>query len=361
MLSSITKENLKNFKRPEFELKIEDIKGNFVLTEEAKKRLQKIKNFFDSRIPVILEGPTGSSKTKTIQVLCDVLKIKLVRFHLSSETNIEDLIGRLSSGEEDSWSSFRFVPGPFTEAFSKGYVLLLEEVDLAQKSILQCIETSLDTGEIKQYIPRCGIVKAKMHPNFIILATQNPKIDGFINQRGELSQKFLSRFTVVEFPAFEIDELRIIAKGIAEKNRYKYHDVVKIISDFHQWIYKEEDSKSSKQCFTVRDINATIKAISEGEAPCEAVICFYCSRYRGKEFNHLLEILKIKYMVLYRNLNTIPELPPDFPKCYSNYSLRKTFYFANIAKRHYRHLLIVGKEGSGVTQVAKWLSWYFTP
>ena len=74
MLSSITKENLNNFKRPEFELKIEDIKGNFVLTEEAKKRLQKIKSFFDSRIPVMLEGPTGTSKTKTIQVLCDVLK-----------------------------------------------------------------------------------------------------------------------------------------------------------------------------------------------------------------------------------------------------------------------------------------------
>ena len=265
MLSSITKENIINFKRPKFELKIrdiKDIKGDFVLTEEAKKRLQKIKNFFDSRIPVLLEGPTGTSKTKTIQVLCHVFKKKLIRFHLSSETNIGDLIGRVVSGGEDSWSSFRFVPGPFTEAFSKGYVLLLEEVNLGQNSVLQCMETSLDTGEINQDVPRYGIIKAKMHPDFIIVATQNPKIEGFTNQRGELSQKFLSRFTVVEFPTVEIDELRIIAKGIAEKNNYKMDDIVRKISDFHyQWIYKEEDSKSSKQGFTLRDINATIKAI----------------------------------------------------------------------------------------------------
>ena len=86
MLTSVTKEHLQNFKRKKFELKLEDVKGNFVPTEEAKERLQKIKNFFDSRIPVMLEGPTGTSKTKTIQVLCDVLKKKLVRFNLSSET-----------------------------------------------------------------------------------------------------------------------------------------------------------------------------------------------------------------------------------------------------------------------------------
>ena len=72
MLEKITKENLSSIIREKFELKLEDIKGNFVPTEEAKERLQKIKNFFDSKIPVMLEGPTGSSKTKKIQVLYDI-------------------------------------------------------------------------------------------------------------------------------------------------------------------------------------------------------------------------------------------------------------------------------------------------
>ena len=74
MLTSINKETLQKLEREKFDIKLEEIKGNFVLTEEAKERLQKIKNSFDSRIPVMLEGQTGTSKTKTIQVLCDILK-----------------------------------------------------------------------------------------------------------------------------------------------------------------------------------------------------------------------------------------------------------------------------------------------
>ena len=218
MLDSITKDHLLNLKRKSLIIEPEQIKGNFVLTEQAKERLQKIKNFFDKKIPILLEGPIASSKTKTIQVLCDILDKKLIRFNLSSETTIEDLIGRLGSKGENSWSSFKFVPGPFTDAFEKGYVLLLDEINLGQKSVLQCMETALDTGEIKQDIPECGTIKVNIHPNFIIVATQNPKSEGFANQRDELSATFIYRFTVLEFPSFEIDELRIIANGIANKN-----------------------------------------------------------------------------------------------------------------------------------------------
>ena len=63
ILTPLTKENLTNFKRPEFEFNTNDIKGYFIPTKEAIERLRKIKNFFDSRISVMLEGPTGTSKT----------------------------------------------------------------------------------------------------------------------------------------------------------------------------------------------------------------------------------------------------------------------------------------------------------
>jgi len=51
------------------------------------------------------------------------------------------------------------------------------------------METALDTGEIKQDIPGCGTIKVSKNDDFIIVATQNPKIEGFTNQRDELSQK----------------------------------------------------------------------------------------------------------------------------------------------------------------------------
>ena len=51
------------------------------------------------------------------------------------------------------------------------------------------METALDTGEIKQNIPGCGTIKKKIYNDLIIVATQNPKTEGFTNQRDELSQK----------------------------------------------------------------------------------------------------------------------------------------------------------------------------
>ena len=43
-------------------------KRNFILTKEDKETFQKIKNIFDSKIPIILECKTGTSKTKIIYV-----------------------------------------------------------------------------------------------------------------------------------------------------------------------------------------------------------------------------------------------------------------------------------------------------
>ena len=45
MLSNITKESLLKVKRTEFEIPKEIIKGNFILTKEARERIQKIKIF----------------------------------------------------------------------------------------------------------------------------------------------------------------------------------------------------------------------------------------------------------------------------------------------------------------------------
>ena len=74
----------------------------------------------------MLEGPTGTSKTKTIQVLRDLQGFDLIRFNLSSEATIEELMGRLFSDKENSFSGFTYKEGPLAEAYPKGKVLLLD-------------------------------------------------------------------------------------------------------------------------------------------------------------------------------------------------------------------------------------------
>ena len=72
MLEEITEDKLKNIKREQLKYDEDKIKGNFIFTEEAGNRIQKLYNQFKSNNPIMLEGPTGTSKTKTIQVLCDL-------------------------------------------------------------------------------------------------------------------------------------------------------------------------------------------------------------------------------------------------------------------------------------------------
>ena len=63
-----TLEELKNHKRIGISCDNINIKGIFIPTEEAIERIQRINYYFESKIPVALEGGSGNSKTKSIEV-----------------------------------------------------------------------------------------------------------------------------------------------------------------------------------------------------------------------------------------------------------------------------------------------------
>ena len=345
-----------------------EIKGNFILTSNAEERIQKLYNQLQSNIPIMLEGPTGTSKTKTVLVVCELLKTEPIRINLSSETTIEDLMGKLTTDKDNSFSGFTYKKGSFAEAYSEGKILLLDEVNLAPNPILQCMLSALDSDEITQYIPGVGLKKFKRHPNFRMIATQNPKTGSFVFTRDRLSNKFLETFQVIEFPEFGPEELSEIARGEAIKFKYikedergsKKSDIIKQIGQFHNEWVKSNLSKESPQCYTVRDINYAVKAISENKSTNEVINCFYGARYEKKIFEQMQNILKKNYPDLFEDLKALPNLPKDFPKCFQSKALRQAFQFAKLGIESGKHLLFVGKEEIGLTQIAQWISYYFS-
>ena len=48
-------------------------KKNFILTEKSKERLLLLKYLIELKIPILLEGPTGSSKTLSAEIICELL------------------------------------------------------------------------------------------------------------------------------------------------------------------------------------------------------------------------------------------------------------------------------------------------
>jgi midasin (ATPase involved in ribosome maturation) len=83
---------------------------------------------------------------------------------------------------------------------------------------LECIQQALDSKELSVECSGKELKKYKMHPNFGIIATQNPNKGAFANKRQELGILFLSRFQKIIFPNFIKEELIDIAKGLAKQN-----------------------------------------------------------------------------------------------------------------------------------------------
>ena len=247
----------------------------------------------------MLLGPTGTSKTKTILVWCDLKKQEnkekgkdsddlpgeIIRFNPSAETTIDDLFGRLIS-DTDSFSGFKFEMGPYLTAFTKGYVFLLDECNLCPLFVLESIESSLDSGEYTPSQSSEDKTVYKMHKNFRLVITLNPNTDKFASKREQLPERFKQRFNSLLFDSFKGKELKDIAKGIGKKEKYKDEKIVEAIAEFHYAWTQTEECQSSPQVFTIRDLSVAISSISNKifkTTPQDAVFCFYGCRYEKKQ------------------------------------------------------------------------------
>ena len=141
---------------------------NFIFTDNAIKKLKEIKYYLSHNYPVLLEGPTGTAKTKSVEILCEEMGLKLKRFNLSSETKTADLFGRYA-GDPKSFSGLSFQEGIFIEAFKNGHTLLLDEINLASNQVLQSFEECLDSHKISCEIPGMPWQEIQMGKGFNIL------------------------------------------------------------------------------------------------------------------------------------------------------------------------------------------------
>ena len=351
--------NISSLLDKEFEIplniNIDNIKSkNFIPTENAIKKLKEIKYYISNKYPVLLEGPTGTAKTKSVEILCEEMGLKLKRFNLSSETKTADLFGRYV-GDPDSFSGISFQEGVFIEAFKNGYTLLLDEINLASNQVLQSFEECLDNHKISCEIPGMPWQEITMGEGFNLIATQNPNRGLFANKRQELGKKFLSRFHVINFDSFQKEELFKIAKGLGEKKNIS-SDILKELVDFHDKWSNSEERKNDILCFTIREIEATINALAKGENIKDAILSIYGSRYKSNELEKLESLLK--YYPLLNKENKDSKLSFYNEYLYITPPLEKLLKAVKLSFDNNRHVMIVGDEGTGKSQIAKYIAEY---
>eukprot|EP00397_Hematodinium_sp_SG-2012_P000003 GEMP01000003.1.p1 GENE.GEMP01000003.1~~GEMP01000003.1.p1 ORF type:complete len:4909 (+),score=981.62 GEMP01000003.1:163-14889(+) len=235
---------------------------NMVRTPQTIKNVALVRG---NRDPVLLEGPTGAGKSFIVEMAALEEGVKLVRFNQSSRIEIDDFFGKLVfDGDEVT-----FKPGPFTEAFSKGYWLLLDELNLAPDAVLQTIESALGTHVVHIPDHTRGLPRpVTKHPQFRLFATQNPSNKGlYKGKREKLSDSFLSHWVSIVFDELPREDLQTIVR--AQLPPQLQHFAPTMIEFFFKLRVKldEQRSVTAEQELSLRDLLSWARRVALDAAP----------------------------------------------------------------------------------------------
>ena len=176
---------------------------------------------WESKIPVLLKGPTGCGKTRFVeymayhlnrpavvirdgrQVIENEDNLPLVTVACHEDLTASDLVGRyLLEGEETKW-----IDGPLTRSVKAGAICYLDEVVEARKDTTVLIHPLTDHRRILPIEKKSQLLQAR--DGFLLVISFNP---GYQSALKDLKQSTRQRFISIDFgyPPREM-EARIVA------------------------------------------------------------------------------------------------------------------------------------------------------
>ena len=155
---------------------------------------------------IIFVGPTGTGKTWLTMALANKARAHREDIQITPDTQVEDLVGKyVADDRPGAQSNWRFEEGPLLQAFYKGYVISIQEINYGLAGVNSCLNRYLDgTLQIKEN----GKVYHR-HPNFVAYLTMNAGYEG----TEPLNMALKNRFSIIQVPALTEDEFskRLIA------------------------------------------------------------------------------------------------------------------------------------------------------
>lgn len=206
---------------------------DIVWTGAMRRVLALLEMAISQNEPVLLLGETGCGKTTIVQALAAARNQRLVTLNAHQNTETGDLVGsQRPVRSSQSTKLFEWVDGPLVIALREGDIFLLDEISLADDSVLERLNSVLEQ-ERTLFVPEIGAVEASAQ--FQFLATMNPGGD---YGKKELSPALRNRFTEIWCPAVDDDEdLRMIIEQKLAKAEASYAigKVTEIMVEFSKW------------------------------------------------------------------------------------------------------------------------------
>ncbi|RYP85297.1 hypothetical protein DL769_001028 [Monosporascus sp. CRB-8-3] len=275
--------------------------------------------------PVLLVGGTGCGKTSVCQILAELSgkKLHIVNAHQNTETGdligsqrpirnrgtvvaallddvvqaldllghqtdgvLEDLLReyhaldaddlsrvpdelrqRISDNEVKSKALFEWADGSLVHAMRDGQFFLLDEISLADDSVLERLNSVLEPQR-SLLLAEKGTVDSfvKASDGFQFLATMNPGGDF---GKKELSPALRNRFTEIWVPPLSEDQdVLLIVKS---KLKQQFRHLSSVIVEFSYW-FGQNFRSTTLTAFSIRDILVWVKFINETNSGSDAFL-----------------------------------------------------------------------------------------
>jgi len=231
-------------------------------TPAMRRLFALVEGCMNHREPALLVGETGCGKTSVCQLLALLRgqKLRILNCHQHTETS--DFIGgfrptRTAERQEmmdegKTVAPFAWEDGPLIKAMRNGDILLVDELSLAEDSVLERLNSVLEPGRTITLPEKGGaeVEELTAHPDFLILGTMNPGGDF---GKKELSPALRNRFTEIWIgsvgKASEMES--IVARRMPTASLLPF---ARSLAEFWEFYHENAGSSAARAALAVRDL-----------------------------------------------------------------------------------------------------------
>ena len=243
----------------------------FVWTSSARRLSLLVGLAYKFNEPFLLVGDTGIGKTTICQLLAQInqKRLHIMNCHMHSEA--ADFLGSIRPARsEQSERLFEWHDGPLVEAMRLGHDFLIDEISLADDSVLERLNSVLEeerTLLLDEHVDSTAALLIA-NPAFRIFATMNPGGDF---GKKELSPALRNRFTEIwcPSPTPESEEFRAICRKKLLKQSHIDEElkeaIVNVISSFLKWLGQQSffaRKSLSAGTISIRDLGKWVDFIN---------------------------------------------------------------------------------------------------
>ncbi|CAE6427190.1 unnamed protein product [Rhizoctonia solani] len=345
----------------------------YILTPSVQKKLIDLARIVTTRrFPILIEGPTSSGKTSSVEYLAKQTGHRFVRVNNHEHTDLQEYLGSYMT--DPATGKLKFQDGVLVRALRAGDWIVLDELNLAPTDVLEALNRLLDDNR-ELVVPETNEI-IRPHPNFMLFATQNPP--GLYAGRKVLSRAFRNRFLEVHFDDVPQDELETILCqrcGIAQSHGRK---IVAVFQELQKRRQVERVFETKNSFVTLRDLFRWAKRHSEGYAEnatrgnyqhiAEQGYMLLAERARRADDRAVVkavieDIMKVRIdeQALYdlgskTSQERIGVSVPVRPDIVWTSAMRRLFTLVATALRYNEPVLLIGETGSGKTSVCELLA-----